>query len=75
MPGTTTIPLYKSNGKYDNIVENYESVPLLYGEASDIKECLYIQKLISFYILSSARVQERVIVLVISRGNVILFII
>ena len=45
MPGTTTIPLYKSNGKYDNIVENYESVPLLYGEASDIKECLYIQKL------------------------------
>lgn len=45
MPGTTTIPLYKSNGKYDNIVSDYESVPLLYGEASNIKECLYIQKL------------------------------
>ena len=42
MPGPTTIPLYKSNGKYDNIVSDYESVPLLYGEASNIKECLYI---------------------------------
>lgn len=45
MPGTTTIPLYKSNGKYDYIVSDYESVPLLYGEAPDINDCLYIQKL------------------------------
>ena len=45
MPGTTTIPLYKSNGKYDYMVGDYESVPLLYGEAPNIDDCLYIQKL------------------------------
>ena len=48
MPGTTTIPLYKSNGKYDNINwMQYKFNELKGKEISDIEK----QKQLNEYIL------------------------
>lgn len=44
-PGNTSVGLFQCTKPYNEDISKYERVPLLYGESSSVKDCLYVQRL------------------------------